>query len=202
VGFGVWIVPANAIVEQLRASTTAAQLDQLPPGWTLEQLARIAYTCVAVLVLIGGVILALVGMFVRRGGRGAIITGIVLCALLLLWMLGNLIFTLAQIGRGAPAQILAGGMIGIIFLVGIVLALTWLVQALKASPMVAWHQQQMQARYWQYQQQAGYVPGTPGVGYGYGYAAPPAPQQQAPVSPPPEAAPPPSNDSAPDARNL
>jgi hypothetical protein len=199
VGVGVWVVPADALIEQLRGSTTAAQLDQLPPGWTLEQLARIAYTCVAVLILIGGVVLVVLGLFVRRGGRAAIVTGIVLCSLLLLWMLGNLLFTVAQIGRGATAQILAGTTIGMILLVCVVLALTWLVRAARAAPMVAWQRQQMQARYWQYQQQAGYVPGTPAVGYGYGYAAQSAPQQQAPVAPAPDAAPPPSDDPAPDA---
>ena len=202
IGVFPWIVPIDKLVDQIRGSLSPEQLSQLPPGLTLEQLLRVYYVVVGILGVGFGVLQLCLAPFVRRGGRGSTVTAIVLFVLVGVGCLLVLLGTLVQFARGpSPAAI---GSLFLVVVIGgaVTLALIFLTQAMRGSHRLLWHQQQMQARYWQYQQQVGSIPGNPAASYGYGYAAPPAPQQQAPVPPPPEAAPPPSNDSAPDARNL
>ena len=194
IGIAAWMVPAEALVEQLRSGPTANQLNQLPPGWTAEGLARAAYTVAAVLILVSGMTFAILGLLVRRGGRGASITGIVLCTLMMLWILLNLLLGLTQIGRAPAVQIVVMLVFGGSLVAAAGFTIAWLAQAARAAPLMAWYRQQMQAQYWHYQQQqpAYSQRGAPPPGYGYGYGqAPPSASQQAPAPPSSDGAPPP-----------
>jgi TM2 domain-containing membrane protein YozV len=131
-----------------------------------------------ILCALFSVILGLLGFFVRKGGKGAIITSIglssIAIALLALW-------SLAGVAQGE-----LGACILVIPLALFVLLVVWLVQAVRASGSVQAMQNQYMQQYWQhlyqqqmYSQQQPYPPGgTPPI------SSPPA-------SPPPSSPPPP-----------
>jgi hypothetical protein len=121
--------------------------------------------------LVYGVVLVVLGLFVRKGSKGAVITALVLTVLALLYLAFSVIRVVlvgAQPGIGA-----AGGGIctTAIPLVLYVLLLVWLIQALREKGRqqqgyppeywAYWQQQYAQQQAWQQQQQGGQVPPPP-----------------------------------------
>jgi hypothetical protein len=141
----------------------------------------------AVGALFGGL-----GFFVRGGGFGAVVTGIVASSGVLL-LLGLMILGTLVAAAANPSNI-AGVCVYVVPFAIVLLLLVWLIQAARAASRVAAARQQYQAQVWQYQQyQQAYLqqsqsqPQQPGMGYHY----PPPPAPPAPA-PPPAAPPPPS----------
>ncbi len=153
------------------------------PGMTVELL-QIGIIVLGVLGLLFGVVLLVLGYFVRGGGMVPIVISGVVIGLAVLFNVLNIISTAVQL-RGA--EMIAGLCMNVIPLVLMVVLLITLVQAAKAAPRVTMMKSQYQQQLWQYQQQQQM--------YQAGYLAPP-PQQQAeygqPASPPP---PPPASAS-------
>ncbi|HSV14434.1 MAG TPA: hypothetical protein VLI90_09250 [Tepidisphaeraceae bacterium] len=135
--------------------------------------AHTLFMAAGVVMFVVGLLIVVLGLFVRRGGMGATITSCIVTALILLWLGMNLLgAALHPMGASAGLGICFG--VGIFILFGGLLAL--LVAAARAARGVAAGQQQLQAQYWQYQQNM--------QSYG-GYHAP-----MTPPPPPPPSAPP------------
>jgi hypothetical protein len=155
---------------------------QMPAGVTVNVL-RIAYRLMGVLGLIVGLLITVLGIFVRRANKGAIIAAMLVSGMVIL---GFLFFALAGLvsqGMGGSGEAVLGMGLLLVPVLCFVWLLAWLFQAYRAAGQVGLLQAQYQAQYYQYQQQQM---------YGGGYAAP-APQQgtqQAQYTPPPGAAPP------------
>lgn len=177
------VVPALMDFEQMM---TEANVEPPPEaaelGVSASRLMQIAFIIYA--VILGGMSLALLllGAFVRKGGKGATITSLVLMSLgiLLLLLLGAAGF------QGRPENAL-----GFLCIAGIPLGLMiamWvmLYAALKAAPQVQAALEQQQYQYWQYhQQQQAYAQG----GYYQQPSQGPYVQQLPPPPPPPEVPP-------------
>jgi hypothetical protein len=172
-------------------------------GQMTPEIMQVALVVVAGVVLVAGVLQLVLGFFVRKGGKGAIITAMVIGVIAVLYLAFTVIRTVVVgAGAGNGAQ-MAGNLTGALCVGGIPLLLYglllfWLGQALKNSGSVAgalayqqqywaymqqYHAQQQQA----YQQQYPQPPGGP--------FPPPPPPGQGPVQqqggyPPPPPAPP------------
>jgi hypothetical protein len=191
-------------LEQIAAQR--GQMPSLPPGMTMETV-RKAFMLAAFVTLPLGLLEIIVGVFVRRGGAGAAVFGIVLASLMILYFAANVFFSVMQhaVGGVLLAAIIAG-----LF----VLQLVFCVQSSRAASQIGQMQAAYQAQYWQYMQQQAYNTGGGGAaaynpsagGYNQGaYNAPPAPpppqppgasqggwQWSAPPPPPPPLSPPPA----------
>jgi hypothetical protein len=166
-----WFLP----VDQLIPPDAMTKLPQPPPGVSIDEIVHIGYTVVGVLAVIVGVALIVLGVFVRRGRRWACITALALCSLAISYFVLNLLLTLAQSSLGIPRLIVAGCFnLGVIAL--LLLALAWLVQALRMTSQGGLAQQQIQMQMWQLQQPPA-PPPTSGEGWqrGYGMSPPPPP---------------------------
>ena len=127
--------------------------------------------------------------FVRNGRRGAIITAMIPCVLLLLWCLLLLLINIGALAMGTvPKTGLVDVFLWAMIALGSGITFLWLIQAMGAARQVA-QQRLFAAQYWHYQQQQ-----QQGSGYGYGAQA--APQSQAnpqtwmtPPPPPPASTP-------------
>lgn len=209
-GVGIGAIPWTLDMGDLIAQSGMA-MPQLPPGMSVEQLFRIAYTTIGAAGALFGLALLVLAIFVRRGGAGPAITSIVIEGLVLIFLGVNLVGTVFQMG----SQPVAGVFAVIIVLLPIALLglnVAWLVSAARNASRISAARQQYQAQYHQYQQyqQAYTQAGGYGVGYppqGYGYAAgqPQPPEQTqfgqypsapygAPATPPPAPAPQPPQD--------
>jgi hypothetical protein len=166
-GVGMGLMAAVVTPQQFAATPQAAKIQQIEVqlGMPIQQLLGI----VAAAVGIPALLFVILGFFVFRGGKVAMILSIVLTGITLLLLALNLLSGLA--GGGADAM--AGAcMIGVPTVL-CVLLLVWLSQALRAAPTLAAMGQQYQAQYAQHQQQyQAYQQQQPGYGYG--------PQQQPP----------------------
>src|SRR5262249_54838695 len=111
----------------------------------------------------------LIGIFVRRGGLGWVISGIVLSVLTILYLMLNVGASLVQ-GAGG----IAGACFSLLPLGLFGLLLVFLIQATRSAGRMRLLQMQYQAQYMQYQQMMQQYGQT---GYGYGYPPPPAPPQ-------------------------
>ncbi len=120
-----------------------------------------------------GVLMIVLGRFVRRGGMGAAVTASVLVALVFLYLVLNGLGIIVMSGKLPPAQIILGLAMTVLGLVVFGILIVWLVQAAMAASRVAIMQSQYQQQYWQYQQQQ--------QAYQTGSAPPPPP----PVPPAP-----------------
>jgi hypothetical protein len=164
-----------------------AQLKSLPsdfPAPSVEEL-RVMAIVFCVIVVLVGMFLVLMGGFVRRGSRGAIITAL-LGVIIGTCVLG--LFTLAAfvMGFASPVAFILAIVLAIPTLL-FVLILIWLIQALRTPGAAAMTAAQYQSQYMQYQQMMQqYGQG----GYGYGYPPPPPPQSP---PPPDQTNPPPSS---------
>jgi hypothetical protein len=163
------------------------QMDQWEQmaGMPVERL----FLVIGVFLLAMGVVLVVLGFFVRRGGLGSIITASILTGLILLW---SLVSTAGALLHPANADAGVGICMGVFMIAAAGTLLVLLVNAAKASGRVAMAKHQYQAQYWQYQQNMQAY----GSGYGYGqqqqqppapgaYPYPPPPQQQMQPPPPP-----------------
>jgi len=105
----------------------AAFQKALPRGATLAQM----YMAGGIIGLAFGVAALLLGIFVRRGKYGAIVASIVLAGLVVAYLLLNLLGTAAS--AAGPAMLIAGLAVTAIPGGIMVLLLTWLLQARRAS---------------------------------------------------------------------
>ncbi len=127
--------------------------------------------------LLLGVVLIVLGRFVRRGSMGAAVTGSILAVLVFLYLVLNGLGILVMSGKLPPAQMVLGLAMTVLGLVIFGLLIVWLIQAAMAAPRIAMMQSQYQQQYWQYQQQQQM--------YQPGYVPPPAPPvAPAPLPPP------------------
>jgi hypothetical protein len=138
------VVPMDEIIAQnpMLSST---------PGVTAEMM-KVGMIVVGVLGLLFGVVMLILGYFVRGGGIVPIVISIVLVALAALFNLANLASTAFQM-RGAPAELAGGVCINVIPFALLLTLLAMLVQAAKAASRVAQMNNQYQQQMWQYQQQ-------------------------------------------------
>lgn len=162
----------------IMADQPAAFADLTASQMTPEFIQR-TFVIAGVIGLFAGMMMIVLGRFVRRGSMGAAITAIVLIAMIVLYLLLNGVAVLVMSNRMPPAQIMVGMGITVLGLSLFGLLLVWLVQSAKAAPGVAAMQTQYQQQYWQYQQQQQM--------YQSGHVAPPPPDETTnpPVSPPP-----------------
>ena len=154
--------PAEAIAQGTKY--LADHKENLPPGYTPEQCMSIllkAMRVVGFLMLGVGLLMALAGILVRQGHKGATIFATILCAGLVLLTGIYLLVGLAKALQGDQMGILVLVVMSIPFAM-FLLATTWLVQAWKASSRVV------------STRQGGFPVGPPQTGfaqqaYGYGY---------------------------------
>ena len=156
-------------------------MDKMPPEQTklLQDIeasthlsARALFIGLAVFLAVLAIMYIVVGIFVRRGGLGWVITGIVLTVLTVLYLLLNVAGSIFQ----GPAGM--GGACFSLLLVGLFgWLLVLLIQATRSASKMRMMQAQYQAQYMQYQQM---MQQYGQAGYGYGYPPPQAP----PASPP------------------
>ena len=187
---GCFVFIAAALPAMSRNPSTAQQVDDLrakmpmPNGVSLETVLTVA----GILIGLPGIGLLVLAPFVRRGRTWAIVTTLIVDALVLLWLALNVLVAVAHVGSD-PSN-LFGGCLGVVFLAAFGLLLAWLIGALRnrGTGVDPYHQylsqyyyhQQMAQAYGTAQQPPGY-----GQGGGYGYGATPPP-------PPTDAAPPPA----------
>jgi hypothetical protein len=184
--FGVLgkVLPSLDVPAESRAQFDQLQ-SQLPPGVTLTQMMYFA----ALLAAFVAIVYIVLGFLVRGGGRASIITSIVITSLVLLYLV---LSAIGGILTNPSSAVFSIPMLG-----AFVLLMTWLVQAVKAGPVVSPAEaamRQYQAQMWYYQQSQqqpyppqqqpypqpgayppqGAYPPPPAAG---GYYAPPPPQQ-------------------------
>jgi hypothetical protein len=164
-----WLMPPDQILAESRKS-----MPQLPPNITTGEILG-AYTFLGVFAVIVGVVLIVVGFFVRRGRRWACITALALCSLGIAYFMLNLLMTFGQgmqdIPRLAAAACFGAGVIALLLL-----ASAWLVRAIGMTSQRGLMQQQIQMQLWQIQQPP-VPPPTSDTGWqrGYGMSPPPPP---------------------------
>jgi hypothetical protein len=116
----------------------------------------------AALVVLG-IVLVVLAIIVRRGGKGAAITAMVLASLVTLYLSLELVVLVARGGQlPAPAVCGASCFLGLP-LVLFALLLAMLIQAYRAAEQVRFLREQYAQQYWQhaYQQQMFQQPGMP-----------------------------------------
>lgn len=180
VGAVAWVLPLDRTVQEIRLKLTPDQEQQLG-NVDLVQVLKIIFTGAGALALIASIMLIITAAFVRKGSRGAAITALVECILIVLWCILCVCGGLVQVGKGVAGGGL-GAAVWLAVAIAVGVAIYWLVRALQVSGMVR-QQQQYQAQYMRYMQQhANYGQG------GYGYGAPatgPPPPPPLPPPPPP-----------------
>jgi hypothetical protein len=173
VGAFAMTVPMERLLQE--SGITLPQ--QPPPGMSVGELMRIGYMVIAVGSLLAGIIVVVLGVFVRRGGMGAAVASIVVVSLMLLVAGLSVVVSLPQMAQ-QPSAIL-GICVVLVPVALMVGALITLVQAAKAASSVNAMKQQYQFQTWQYQQQQqAYNQG--------GYAMPQPPPGQPPAPAPPQ----------------
>lgn len=181
VGAIPWVMPLDRAVAEMRAQLRPDQVQQFG-NVDLVQVTKIVFTGAGVLALLAGLLLIITAAFVRRGSRGAAITAMVECILVVLWCVLCVCAGLIQVTRGTTAGIGAVAL-WLAIAIAVSIVIYWLARALQASGMVR-QQQQYQAQYLQYMQQH-MGPGQGGYGYGSpGQRPPPPPPPPPPQSPP------------------
>jgi ABC-type transport system involved in multi-copper enzyme maturation permease subunit len=177
----MFVVPMDEIAKQARATLSPEQLSQLG-SVDFEKFLKILYAVIGAILIVVSIVLLLLGTFVRRGGKGSVITGLVVFVALALFAVLGVLSGLAKAVTGEPAMILVAGF-WLVLGAAFGLTLLWLLQALRSGDP----RQSMQLYYAHLQQQQAYQPQT---GYGYGYSAPahgaPSPQGSLGMAPPPQ----------------
>jgi hypothetical protein len=164
-----------------------APWDQLPPESLaqMQQMESQAGVSVSALMIVMGVlsglpglVLLVLGFFVRSGGLGSLITALVVTALMLLVLLAMLLNAIVHAASGGAGVVDAAAGIGFVLLIlaAFGLLLAWLIQAIRQSGKIAAARQAHQMQYWQAMQQQAYhqIPPPPAP-------APPPPPGQPPV---------------------
>jgi len=159
---------------------TASQFNELQSQLPISMQAMFMF--IGILSAVPGLILIILGFFVRNGGLGAVITSIVFTGICLLGLLFFIVSGMIDAAAGGGANTLAGLAIFFVILAPFLLLLFWLIQAARNSGQISAAQAQYQMQYWQYQQQQ------------QAYQQPPS-QQQPPQGwpPPPPSSPPPTD---------
>jgi hypothetical protein len=176
------MVPAMMADNPEKFAEFNAQFPQVTPG-----MLRGAMIVLAVITLALAVAMIVLGVFVRRGSKAAVIASIVLVILLLLYMVVNMIIGLAGQGQ-PPAQLALSVCVMVIPMALLAIVLMLLFRALRSSDQAGVMRDQHVQQYWQYayqqqlyaqqqQQQPSQFPASP-------------PQQQPPPAPPASPAPP------------
>jgi hypothetical protein len=176
-------------------------LDQMPPEQVavfqqLEAQTGLSATTfiriMAGVMALPGLLLILLGAFVRAGSVVAQWISVILAGLILLVLGLNLLSGIVQMIADPAAALAHGvGIFMVLVLMGLfILLMVWLIRAISASGQLKLARLQYQMQYWQYmQRQQAYAQGGPN-------------QQPQPASVPQVAAPPPSapNDPTPERR--
>jgi len=185
VGIFFFWLSMTATSEQLE-KLFAAQREQIqpPPGYSFTDIARLGFSCVGVTAIGFAILMAIMAIFVRRGGRVAITTSTILSGLLMLILglqcLGALRATLIQPATGLLSFVMVGGLAALVFA-----HLRLLIAAKHAGPAYPDAMAMQQMQYWMMQQQQAAGPdGAMGYGYGQPEPLPPAPQQPPQQKPP------------------
>jgi hypothetical protein len=195
-----FLAPLDTLADEFRRSVPPEQLKALG-NIDLTQALKIGYALIGIVTLLISIVLLILGGFIRRGGRGSIITGLVIYIALALACALVVLVGLIQAVTVSPTA-LAAVVIWLVIGAAVAVTIHWLVQALRAGGAAA---QQLQAYYWQLQQQQQAMQQPYGQGYGYGgygYGAP-APQSNVPPPAAPQQSlgpmppPPGSSDSGP-----
>ncbi|MDB5321360.1 MAG: hypothetical protein JWN40_2991 [Phycisphaerales bacterium] len=211
------MIPCGLLMGLMSAMISKADLSQLPPESAAmlrqaeQQFAAAGITLsgffgfVAVAMVVMGVLALILGVMVRKGGLGSIVSSIIICCLLGLMAGLSVIGGLSGAAQGQAQAMLGTCMWGVL-LVLLIFALVSLFQAAKNSGQLNAYRMGYQAQMQQYQQNVHGYPGQqpsqqpqnwqqPGPGQQWGQPAwPPQPQQPPPPQqnwPPPP--PPPSN---------
>jgi hypothetical protein len=165
---------------------------------------RTAMLFFAAVPLLLGAVTGGVGLYVRNGGLGPVIAGIVVVALMLIGVGFALLAGLIQGLAAGPAMLVASVCVyGVPFGL-LVMLMLWLVQAARAAPRLAEARRRLEARQGQYEERQQAFRQEPGPSYphqppaqdpqqrptsglGYSYPPPPAPppEQPGPPSAPP-----------------
>ena len=135
---------------------TPEQMEEFRKAFPGMQMPEPTHQAVGTFVaLAAGAIMLVLGLFVRRGGRGAIITSLIMLGLVLAW---NAVGLLALPGL-APAVMAVQVCATLIVMTPVVLAFVWLIRALRNPSQVpdpqaqyAAYQQQYYQQWQQYQQ--------------------------------------------------
>jgi hypothetical protein len=180
----IWVVPSESpqmqkLVEQL------VRTQQIPPlGISADRLVRITYTVLGLISIAIGIVLVVLGFFVRRAGKAATVTATILCGLATLYVTVNVLVA-GRLGLAGDTMALLGGCLALVPLSLFGLATLWLVQLLRALPGIQAARRQYRSQFNQSQhQQWQYNSNQPGGMPGYGGYAPPVGPGQMPVAPP------------------
>ena len=178
-----------AMLPQLMQQPEFSAQMRTVPGVTQEQM-QLGAMIGGGLAVVGGLVVIVLGVFVRRGSKGAAITSMVLAVLALLYLVGTTITSMAM-GR---ISLSGANALGVCFLVLpmalLALLIVWLIGAMRSADHVTaaryaqqyWQYAQQQQAYGQQQYPYPYPPaqaGGPGI-------PPPQQQQQQPPPPPSE----------------
>lgn len=136
-------------------------------------------------LMVPGVAFVLIGVWVRRGTRAAIVTAMVAAGLAVLYFaLGSVLMLVRGAGIQACFQLVLVAPFGLL--------IVWLAQAWRYAGALGASQSQYQAQYWQYlQQQQQYGQQYPAGGYAPPPGQPPIAPGGSPLPPPPPPPPPP-----------
>ena len=143
--FGVTLAMLPELMKQPEFAQTMAQT----PGFTPEHL-RIGLVAMTAISGVLGLCTVLLAVFVRRGGRGAVITSLVLASLVVLFLAFQLVTIVASAGQMPPPALALSGCFFVLPLVLFALLLTFLIQANRAAGQVKAMREQYTQQYWQY----------------------------------------------------
>ena len=183
VGAVMWSGTGDQVIQQL-VHQPGVTFPTPPEGMTIEQVLRIGMTVFGGVCALAGLLMLILGLFVRRGSRGAMVTSIILLGILSLLMAVQIVSAVVQ----GTSQGMISGCVGIFIVGTFVLTMVWLFQGLRTQGQARFQQQQYQAQYlYHQQQQQAYGQ----AGYGYGPPPPGASPLPQPQPPPPQPEPPP-----------
>lgn len=177
-----WNAPDTLFQELIKKEGVVIPADA---GISPVTLMRASYTIIAAGAMVLGIVLLILALFVRRGGKASAVGAIVIISLILLFLLLQFVGVF-MLGNGADMifGILLIGAIGALC-VATIRKLLAAYQAGAAADTSA-----MQAHCWMMQQQQQ----PAGYGYGYGYPAPPLGAEPISFVPPASQLPPPPRD--------
>jgi hypothetical protein len=210
------LIPCGALMGLLSTAVGKLDVSQLPPesaaefqkleqllsasGWTLAQV----FLAMSLGTLVAGFVLLALGIFVRRGGMGSAVTGIIVCCLLSLMALMSVFGSVMSLAQGNGQAAMPACIWGVLLVV-FLYTLISLFQAAKNSGQISAYRMGYSQGFPTYPQN--YPPQAPSqqpqtwqqppAGQWGQPAWPPTPQPPQPPKPPqqnwPPPPPPPSN---------
>lgn len=145
---GVCCVGVGALLPQLMQQQPEAfrELENMPEGVTIEMI-RTAIIAVSAAGIVYALAFVVLGIFVRKGSTGAIITTLIMSVLAVLLLA---FWTLSGLLGGSAGNPMAAVCIFALPLALHVLLIVWLIQAIRAGGEVAAARSQSMQQYWQY----------------------------------------------------